>query len=55
MEVTGYRDLIHEYGVRSVPMTIAGEGGVEFVGAQPEEVLLEHVLRAAGTGGLLSV
>jgi predicted DsbA family dithiol-disulfide isomerase len=53
--VTGYGDLLQKYQVRSVPMTVVGDGGVEFVGAQPEEVLLEHIQKAASAGGLLSV
>lgn len=55
MEVTGYHDLIKRYGVQSVPMTVVGDGGVEFVGARSEQVLLEHIQRAASGGGLLSV
>jgi thioredoxin-related protein len=53
--VTGYRDLIQKYSVQSVPMTVVGDGDVEFVGALPEDALLEHIQRAASGGGLLSV
>ncbi len=53
MEVTGYPDLAQRYRVRSVPKTVVGEGGVEFVGAGPESMLLEHVKKAASGGPLI--
>ncbi len=46
VEVTGFPDLARRYRVSSVPKTVVGEGG-EFVGAQPESALLEHVQKAA--------
>ena len=46
VEVTGFPDLARRYRVSSVPKTVVGEGG-EFVGAQPEAALLEHVQKAA--------
>ena len=50
MEVTGYPELARRYRVQSVPKTVVGAGGVEFVGAGPESMLLEHVQKAAGSG-----
>jgi len=49
VEVTGYPDLARQYRVSSVPKTVLGEA-VEFVGAQPEPVLLKHVQDAAAQG-----
>ncbi len=49
MEVTGYPDLARRYRVSSVPKTVVGDT-VEFVGAGPESMLLEHVQRAAAGG-----
>jgi hypothetical protein len=46
VEVTGYPDLVRRYRVQSVPKTVVGEAGVEFVGAGPEAMLLEYVLKA---------
>ena len=46
IEVTGFPDLSRRYRVSSVPKTVAGEN-VEFVGAQGEAILLDHVLKAA--------
>jgi hypothetical protein len=46
VEVTGFPDLARRYRVSSVPKTVVGDG-VEFVGAQGEAALLEHVLKAA--------
>jgi hypothetical protein len=43
VEVTGFPDLARRYRVSSVPTTLVGETG-EFVGAQGEAALLEHVL-----------
>jgi glutaredoxin-like protein len=45
IEVTGYPELAQRYRVSSVPKTVVGEE-VEFVGAGPEAMLLEHVLKA---------
>ena len=47
VEVTGYPDLARKYHVQSVPKTVVGEDGVEFVGAGPEAMLLTHVQKAA--------
>ena len=52
MEVTGYPELARRYRVQSVPKTVVGEGGVEFVGAGPESMLLDHIQKAVG-GGIL--
>jgi glutaredoxin-like protein len=46
IEVTGFPDLARRYQVSSVPKTVVGEAQ-EFVGAGPESMLLEHVLKAA--------
>jgi hypothetical protein len=50
VEVTGYPELAQRYRVQSVPKTVVGDGGVEFVGAGPEAMLLAHVKKAAGGG-----
>jgi hypothetical protein len=34
-----------------VPKTVVGDDGVEFVGAGPETMLLQHVQEAAERGG----
>ena len=44
--MTGYPDLAQRYRISSVPKTVVGES-LEFVGAQPEAVLLQHVQEAA--------
>jgi glutaredoxin-like protein len=46
VEVTGFSDLVQRYNLSSVPKTIVGDKS-EFVGAQPEALLLEHVQKAA--------
>ncbi len=46
IEVTGFPDLARRYRISSVPKTVVGEQG-EFVGAQPESALLQHVQKAA--------
>jgi glutaredoxin-like protein len=51
VEVTGYPELAQRYRVSSVPKTVVGET-VEFVGAGPESMLLEHVRRAAESSPL---
>jgi thioredoxin family protein len=53
IEVTGFPDLVRRYRISSVPMTVVGEN-VEFVGAGPEAMLLEHVQKAADGGGLVT-
>jgi len=52
--VTGYPDLARRYRVSSVPKTVVGEE-VEYVGAGPEAMLLQHVQEAARRGGGLDV
>jgi hypothetical protein len=52
--VTGYPDLVRRYRVSAVPKTVVGEE-VEFVGAGPEAMLLEHIQEAARRGGGLVV
>jgi predicted DsbA family dithiol-disulfide isomerase len=46
VEVTGYPDLARQYRISGVPKTVVGETH-EFVGAQPEPVLLRQVQEAA--------
>jgi hypothetical protein len=53
--VTGYPELARHYRVSSVPKTVVGDGGVEFVGAGPEAMLLQHVQDAARRGSGLVV
>ena len=53
IEVTGFADLVRRYRISSVPKTVVGED-VEFVGGGPEAMLLEHVQKAAGGGGLVT-
>jgi Thioredoxin domain len=48
VEVTGFPDLARRYRISGVPKTVVGETG-EFVGAQGEAALLQHVLKAAET------
>jgi Thioredoxin domain len=52
VEVTGYPDLARRYQVSSVPKTVVGDT-LEFVGAAPESMLLEHVQKAA-MGGIVT-
>lgn len=47
IEVTGYPDLARRYAVSAVPKTVVGET-VDFLGAGPEEMLLDHIQRALG-------
>jgi len=53
-EVTGFPDLIRRYRISSVPKTVVGEE-VEFVGAGPESMLLQHVQDAAKKGAGLAL
>jgi hypothetical protein len=48
VEVTGFPDLARKYRVSSVPKTVVGDAG-EFVGAQSEAALLQHIQKAAET------
>jgi hypothetical protein len=52
VEVTGFPELAARYRVSGVPKTVVGEH-VEFVGAGSEQMLLEHVQKAADGGGLI--
>ena len=49
--MTGFPELARDYRIASVPKTVVGEGGVEFVGAGPESMLLQHVQEAARRAG----
>ena len=44
--MTGYPELAQRYRISSVPKTVVGET-LEFVGAQPEAMLLKTVQEAA--------
>ena len=46
VEVTGFPELAQHYRISSVPKTVVGDNS-EFVGAQAEDVLLQHVQAAA--------
>jgi thioredoxin family protein len=46
IEVTGYPELAQRYQISAVPKSVLNDH-VEFVGALPEGMLLNHVLRAA--------
>lgn len=50
IEVTGFPDLAQRYRISAVPKTVVGEV-LEFVGAQPEDVLLRHVQEASAAAG----
>jgi glutaredoxin-like protein len=54
VEVTGFPDLVQRYSLSSVPKTVVGDKS-EFVGAQPEALLLEHVQKAAALAGAIKV
>lgn len=54
VEVTSFPELASRYRISSVPKTVVGEG-VEFVGAQPEATLLQHVQQAAAAASGLIV
>jgi glutaredoxin-like protein len=46
VEATEFPDLVRRYDVHGVPKIVVNES-VQFVGAEPESLFLEHVLRAA--------
>jgi alkyl hydroperoxide reductase subunit AhpF len=46
VEAEEFPELAERYRVRGVPKVVVNDA-VEFVGAQPEALFLEHVLRAA--------
>lgn len=46
VEVTGFPDLARRYNISAVPKTVVSES-FEFVGAQGEAALLQHVQEAA--------
>ncbi|MEM3695830.1 MAG: thioredoxin family protein, partial [Candidatus Bathyarchaeia archaeon] len=46
IDVSEFPHIGHKYGVMGVPKTVINEK-VEFLGAVPEDVFLEHVLLAA--------
>ena len=51
VEANEFPDRSRKHAVRGVPKTVIDDGAVEFVGAQPEPVQVQAVLRAAGVGG----
>jgi glutaredoxin-like protein len=51
IEVSGFPDLVRRYNISSVPKTVVNDD-LEFLGAGPEEVLLQHVQEAAAAGSL---
>jgi hypothetical protein len=53
IEVTGYPELARKYRVSSVPKTVVSET-IEFVGAGPEAMLLEHIQKALADDGVLT-
>ena len=55
IEVTGYPELARAYRISGVPKTVVADDGVEFVGAGPEAMLLQHVQEAARRAGGLVV
>ena len=50
VEAQEFLDLARTYRISAVPKTIVNGQG-EILGAQPEPVFLEEVLRAGGEGG----
>ena len=51
IEAQEFPDLADKHRVRGVPKTVVtGVEPVEFVGAQPEEMQVAAVLKAAGVG-----
>lgn len=51
VEANEFPARARKYAVRGVPKTVVNDGAVEFVGAQPEGVQVQAVLRAAGVDG----
>lgn len=47
VEATEFPLLARKYAVRGVPKTVINDGESDFVGAQPEAVQVQAVLRAA--------
>ena len=48
VEANEFPARARKYAVRGVPKTVVNDGALEFVGAQPENVQVQTVLRAAG-------
>jgi glutaredoxin-like protein len=51
VEASEFPDLVQRYRVQGVPKIVVNDA-VEFVGAQPEDSFLEHVLKAAEPAGV---
>lgn len=47
IEASEFPELIQKYTIQGVPKTVINEQ-VEFVGSQPEQAVLKHVLEAVG-------
>lgn len=52
IEVTGFPELVQRYRIASVPKTVVGDKS-EFVGAQPETLLLDQVQKAAALSSVV--
>lgn len=48
VEANEFPLLARKYAVRGVPKTVINDGEADFVGAQPEPVQVQAVLRAGG-------
>lgn len=47
IEASEFPELIQKYSIQGVPKTVINEDA-DFVGAQPEPAVLQHVLSAIG-------
>jgi len=50
VEATEFPHLVQRYGVSGVPKTVINDD-VSFVGAMPEEMVMDYIWQAAGNGG----
>lgn len=48
IEATEFPMLARKHRVMGVPKTVLNDGALDFVGAQPEPVQVDYLLRAAG-------
>ncbi len=49
VEASEYPELVQKYGIQGVPKTVINED-IEFVGAQPEQRVLQYVQQASAAG-----